>query len=76
MPATSPSTPPAPPPSGDEVDPAGLPRTFGRYTLFEKIGKGGMAQIYLARAETALGAKRLAVVKEILPAFADDPRIA
>ena len=53
-----------------------LPRTFGRYTLFEQIGKGGMAQIYLARAETELGATRLAVVKQILPAFADDPRFA
>ncbi len=53
-----------------------LPRTFGHYTLFEEIGKGGMAQIYLARAETELGATRLAVVKEILPAFADDPRFA
>lgn len=51
-----------------------LPRTFGRYTLFELIGKGGMAEIYLARAETELGATRLAVVKQILPAFADDPR--
>ena len=55
---------------------AGLPRTFGAYTLFEQIGKGGMAQIYLARAETELGATRLAVVKQILPAFADDPRFA
>jgi serine/threonine-protein kinase len=51
-----------------------LPRTFGRYTLFELVGKGGMAEIYLARAETDLGATRLAVVKQILPAFADDPR--
>ena len=61
-------------PSGPE--PTDLPRTFGSYTHFEKIGKGGMAQIYLARAETELGATRLAVVKEILPAFADDPRFA
>jgi serine/threonine-protein kinase len=53
-----------------------LPRTFGRYTLFDLIGKGGMAQIYLARAETELGATRLAVVKQILPAFADDPRFS
>jgi serine/threonine-protein kinase len=53
-----------------------LPRSFGGYTLFELIGKGGMAQIYLARAETELGATRLAVVKQILPAFADDPRFA
>jgi serine/threonine-protein kinase len=55
---------------------ASLPRTFGRYTLFDRIGKGGMAQIYLARAETELGATRLAVVKEILPEFAHDPRFA
>jgi serine/threonine-protein kinase len=68
------STPPAP---SAQRDPAlELPRTFGRYTLFELIGKGGMAQIYLARAETELGATRLAVVKQILPTFADDPRFA
>jgi serine/threonine protein kinase len=60
----------------DPTSPPALPRTFGRYTLFEQIGKGGMAQIYLARAETELGATRLAVVKQILPAFADDPRFA
>ncbi|MDB4933110.1 MAG: serine/threonine protein kinase [Labilithrix sp.] len=68
------SNPPGPGTPSEGV--ATLPRTFGRYTLFEQIGKGGMAQIYLARAETELGATRLAVVKQILPAFADDPRFA
>ena len=53
-----------------------LPRTLGRYTLFEHVGKGGMAEIYLARAETELGATRLAVVKQILRAYADDPRFS
>lgn len=80
--SSSSSGPPGPPDPGSSpaagavatVATAGLPRTFGRYTLFEEIGKGGMAQIYLARAETELGATRLAVVKQILPAFADDPR--
>lgn len=67
---------PGPPLPPEAVLPPPLPRTFGRYTLFEEIGKGGMAQIYLARAQTELGATRLAVVKEILPAFADDPRFA
>lgn len=73
------SPPPAlPGPNASVPVPAGaslaLPRTFGRYTLFELIGKGGMAEIYLARAETDLGATRLSVVKQILPAFSDDPR--
>jgi serine/threonine-protein kinase len=62
--------------SSGSPDGNGLPQTFGPYTLFEHIGKGGMAQIYLARAETELGATRLSVVKQILPAFADDPRFA
>lgn len=60
------------PPPAERV----LPRTFGRYTLFELIGKGGMAEIYLARAETELGATRLSVVKQILPTFSGDPRFA
>jgi serine/threonine-protein kinase len=60
----------------DPADRAQLPRTLGRYTLFEHVGRGGMAEIYLARAETELGATRLAVVKQILPAYADDPHFS
>lgn len=55
--------------------PEELPR-LGSYTLFEKIGRGGMAELFLARQETELGATRLAVVKVILPAFASDKRFA
>jgi serine/threonine-protein kinase len=47
-----------------------LPRRFGRYVLFDKIGEGGMARIFLARATTDLGGERLVVVKEILPLLA------
>src|SRR6185437_8408242 len=44
-----------------------LPRRLGRYHLFAHIGRGGMADIYLAQAETALGdARRLVVVNEVL----------
>jgi serine/threonine-protein kinase len=50
-----------------------LPRTFGRYLLFDFIGKGGMAEIYLARQKTELGAARRCVVKQILPEFAIHP---
>jgi len=53
-----------------------LPRKFGRYVLFDFIGKGGMAEIYLARAKTDLGASRLCVVKQILPELAAYPQFA
>jgi serine/threonine protein kinase len=50
------------------VEPAdSLPFRFGRYVLFDKIGEGGMAHIFLARTETELGGQRLVVVKQILP---------
>jgi len=48
-----------------------LPRKFGRYTLFDKIGRGGMADIFLARERTDLGGVRLVVVKQVLPYLAD-----
>jgi len=56
--------------------PAPLPRTFGRYALFDFIGKGGMAEIYLARQKSELGATRLCVVKQILPGLAGDPKFS
>lgn len=56
--------------------PRSLPRKFGRYHLFDYIGKGGMAEIFLARAETELGAARLCVVKEILAEFAEHQEFA
>jgi serine/threonine-protein kinase len=53
-----------------------LPCRFGRYTLFDRIGHGGMADIYLARVRTELGAARLCVVKEVAPRHADGERFA
>jgi serine/threonine-protein kinase len=50
-----------------------LPRSFGRYALFDFIGKGGMAEIYLARQKSEFGASRRCVVKQILPELANDP---
>jgi serine/threonine protein kinase len=50
-----------------------LPRLFGRYALFDFIGKGGMAEIYLARHKTELGPSRRCVIKQILPELAKDP---
>jgi serine/threonine-protein kinase len=47
-----------------------LPRKLGRYTLFDRIGRGGMADIFLATAQTDFGATRLVVVKQILTGLA------
>jgi serine/threonine-protein kinase len=43
-----------------------LPRKIGRYTLFDRIGRGGMADIFLANAQSEFGVSRLVVVKQIL----------
>lgn len=53
-----------------------LPRRLGRYTLFAHIGRGGMADIYLAQADTGLGGSRLVVIKEVLPKLADSDDFA
>jgi serine/threonine-protein kinase len=57
-----------PPPSSSPT--SRLPRKFGQYLLFDRIGMGGMAEIFLARARTDLGGQRLVVVKQILPDLA------
>src|SRR5580704_12190462 len=58
------------------ASPIPLPRSFGRYALFDFVGKGGMAEIYLARQKTELGATRLCVVKQILPSLAGDSKFS
>lgn len=49
-----------------------LPRSFGRYVLFDFIGRGGTAEAYLARQRTELGVSRRCVVKQIVPELASD----
>lgn len=53
-----------------------LPRTFGHYLLFDRIGRGGMAEIFLARAGLSHGASRRVVVKQVLSHLSDDPGFA
>src|SRR4051794_16921010 len=53
-----------------------LPRAFGNYLLFDRIGRGGMAEIFLARMTTDLGVSRRVVVKEILPELSSDAGFA
>jgi serine/threonine protein kinase len=49
------------------------PIQFGKYTLFERIGRGGMADVYKGRVLGPQGFERTFVVKRILPHLSDDP---
>jgi serine/threonine-protein kinase len=53
-----------------------LPHRFGQYMLFDRIGQGGMAEIFLARKTTELGGGKLLVVKLILPVYAERAEFA
>ena len=62
--------------SQSEGSAGALPRRFGDYHLFDRIGRGGMADIYLARASTGVGVARRVVVKQILPELGRDARFS
>ncbi len=48
------------------------PQRFGRYTLLMPISSGGMGEVFLARLEGPHGFDKLCVIKQILPALAED----
>ena len=52
-----------------EADPSGL-QMFGRYALMERIGEGGMSEVYTASMRGAEGFQRTVVVKRLKPALA------
>lgn len=53
-----------------------LPQRFGEFLLFDKIGQGGMAEIFLAKSLGTLGQQRLTVIKRVLPLLSADPQFA
>ena len=55
-----------------DADGTPLPQRFGPYVLFDLIGRGGMAEIFLGRTFTRLGAPRLVAVKRMLARLSAD----
>ncbi|MEO8213364.1 MAG: serine/threonine-protein kinase, partial [Myxococcales bacterium] len=49
------------------------PIQFGKYSLYERIGRGGMADVFKGRIQGPAGFERVFVVKRILPHLSDDP---
>jgi serine/threonine protein kinase len=46
---------------------------FGKYQLIERLGRGGMAEVWKARIQGPAGFSRTLVVKRILPHLVEDP---
>jgi serine/threonine protein kinase len=49
------------------------PVAFGKYQLVERLGRGGMAEVWKARMVGPAGFQRTLVVKRILPHLVEDP---
>lgn len=50
-----------------------LQKPFGKYFLLDKLGTGGMAEIYKAKTFGSDGFEKTVVIKKILPHWANDP---
>jgi eukaryotic-like serine/threonine-protein kinase len=61
------------PRSGVEAHIEGTPTTaFGKYQLFASLGRGGMADVFLSVARGQMGFNKLAVIKRLRQALAEE----
>jgi len=66
----------APPPPAPSPSPDGAkfrPQRYGRYILVDRLGAGGMAEVFRAVAIGAERFQRVVVVKRILPHLTENP---
>ncbi|MBM4318657.1 MAG: serine/threonine protein kinase, partial [Deltaproteobacteria bacterium] len=59
-------------PSAGRPARAGMTEKLGRFSLLRRIGSGGMAEVYLARALSAPGTGELLALKRIRPQLSGD----
>lgn len=53
---------------------APTPLRLGRFSVVQRLGVGGMAEVFLARSRGAEGVDKSLVVKRILPEYAENPQ--
>jgi serine/threonine protein kinase len=57
--------------TGPRLTDIGLPAVFGRYLLIQRLSRGGMGEIFLAKHGLA-GFEKLCVIKKVLSSLAED----
>ncbi|MFI5305742.1 MAG: protein kinase [Polyangiales bacterium] len=50
------------------------PTLYGKYQLLEQLARGGMAEVYKAKAHGVEGFEKILVIKRILPELSQNPR--
>src|SRR3954469_8238493 len=56
----------------ESLQPTAGPTAFGKYQLFASLGRGGMADVFLAVARGQMGFNKLAVIKRLRQALAEE----